>query len=59
MLVLSRRVRERIRIGPDISIEVLEIRDGRVKLGIDAPRDVSVQRQEVFDLQQQAAPEQD
>jgi carbon storage regulator len=49
MLVLSRRPSEVIRIGEDISIMVVEIRGDKVKLGIAAPKDVAVHRQEVYE----------
>jgi carbon storage regulator len=47
MLVLSRRVGERILIGDDIVIHVVAFRDGKVKLGIVAPDEVIVDREEV------------
>lgn len=47
MLVLTRRTNECIRIGNQISIKVLDVRGTRVRLGIDAPDDVPVHRQEV------------
>ena len=47
MLVLSRKTGERINIGEDIQIVVLEVSHGRVKLGFEAPREVSVRRNEV------------
>ena len=47
MLVLSRKKDEKIVIGDNISIMVVEIRGDKVRLGIDAPRDVSVHRREV------------
>lgn len=49
MLVLSRKKDERIVIGDNISIMVVEIRGDKVRLGIEAPRDVSVHRSEVYD----------
>lgn len=49
MLVLSRQVDERIVIGTDIFITVCRIDGDRVRLGIEAPDDVSVHRQEVYD----------
>ena len=49
MLVLSRKKDEKIVIGDNISIMVVEIRGDKVRLGIDAPRDVSVHRREVYD----------
>jgi carbon storage regulator len=49
MLVLTRKKGERILIGEDISITVLEIRGDGVRLGIDAPRGVRIQRDEVIE----------
>ena len=49
MLVLSRRKNESVVINNDITITVVEIRDDKVRLGIVAPRDVPVHRQEVHD----------
>lgn len=49
MLVLSRKVGEVITIGSDIKITVLGIDRGLVRLGIDAPKEVSVHRQEILD----------
>lgn len=47
MLVLSRRLLEAITIGGDVTITVVEIRGDQVKLGIDAPADVTVDREEI------------
>ena len=47
MLVLTRKRNERILIGDNIVLEVLEVDRGKVKLGIVAPRDVPVDRQEI------------
>ncbi len=47
MLVLSRRKAETIRIGDNIEIHVVEIRGGRVRLGIRAPREIPVLRSEI------------
>lgn len=49
MLVLSRRALEEINIGHDIVITIVEIEGNRVKIGITAPDDVGVHRQEIFD----------
>ncbi len=49
MLVLSRKKNEAIRINNDIVITVVEIRGDKVRLGIDAPKDVAVHRQEVYE----------
>lgn len=48
MLVLSRKLNQSIVIGEQIEIVVLEIKGDVVKIGVKAPRDVSVYRQEVF-----------
>jgi carbon storage regulator len=48
MLVLTRRVNERIVIGDDITVTVLEVRGDQVRIGIEAPRDVKVFREEVL-----------
>lgn len=49
MLVLSRKRYERIVIGDDIVISVVEIRGDKVRLGVEAPKSVSVHRKEVYD----------
>ncbi len=46
-LVLSRRMNERIKIGDNVEIVVVDIRGGKVRLGIDAPADIAVHRAEV------------
>lgn len=48
MLVLTRRANQSIIIGNDIIVTVLEIRGDQVRLGITAPRSVSVHREEVY-----------
>lgn len=47
MLVLTRKLQEQIRIGNDIVITVLEFRGSSIRLGIEAPRDVRVMREEL------------
>lgn len=47
MLVLTRKVGEQVLIGDDIVVTVLEVRGEGIKIGIDAPRGVRIQRQEV------------
>ena len=49
MLVLSRQKNETIMIGDDIEITVVDIRGDKIRLGIVAPREVSVHRKEVYD----------
>lgn len=49
MLVLSRRVGERLLIGDDIEIVILDSRGDGVKIGIDAPRNIAIHRAEVLE----------
>ena len=49
MLVLSRHRDESIMIGDDVTITVVDIRGDKVRLGIDAPQEIPVHRQEVYD----------
>jgi carbon storage regulator len=55
MLVLSRKKKQRIVIKGNITVTVLEIRGGKVRLGIIAPRDIPVHRLEVHRIIQQQA----
>ena len=54
MLVLSRRAEEAIVINNDITIVVVEIRGDKVRLGVEAPREVPVHRREVYDAIQRS-----
>lgn len=49
MLVLTRKVGEKIVIGDDIKIMVMEIKGKQVRIGIDAPSDTTVHREEVYE----------
>ncbi len=49
MLILTRKISESIRIGDDITIKVIELDNRHVKLGIDAPRSISVNREEIYE----------
>jgi carbon storage regulator len=49
MLVLSRKKNESIIINDDITVTVIEIRGDKVRLGIEAPKDVTVHRREVYE----------
>lgn len=53
MLVLSRKKEESIVIGDNIVITVVEVRGDKVRLGIVAPKDVSVHREEIYQAIQQ------
>ena len=48
MLILTRKVGESVLIGDDISITVLSVRGNQVKLGVQAPKEVSVHREEIY-----------
>ena len=49
MLILTRRVGETLMIGNDVTVTVLGIKGNQVRLGINAPRDVEVHREEIYD----------
>ncbi len=49
MLILSRKVDEKIVIGNEITITIIDIKGDQVKIGVDAPKNVKVFRQEVYD----------
>jgi len=55
MLVLSRKKNESIIISDNITVTVVEIRGDKVRLGIDAPKEVSVHRREVYEAIQNQA----
>ncbi len=49
MLVLTRKVGQGVLIGDDVRVTVLECQDGRIRIGIDAPKDCKIYRQEVYE----------
>lgn len=49
MLVLTRRPGESIIVGENIVVTVIEIKGGQVRIGIDAPREVDVYREEIYE----------
>ena len=58
MLVLSRKKNEAIRIGTDVILRIVEIRGDKVRIGIEAPENVPVHRQEVYDAIKRHSPDQ-
>lgn len=49
MLILTRKLGEKIAIGDDITITLVEIKGTQIKLGIEAPKHIEIHRQEVYD----------
>ena len=48
MLVLTRRIDETVKIGDEISVKVLSVKGNQVRLGIEAPKDIGVHREEIY-----------
>ncbi|CDG90444.1 carbon storage regulator CsrA [Xenorhabdus bovienii] len=53
MLILTRRLQEKIRVGDDIEIVILGINGNQVKIGVKAPEGISVHREEIYQCIQQ------
>ncbi len=49
MLILSRKIDEKIKIGNEITLTIIEVKGDQVKVGVEAPKNVKVFRQEVFE----------
>ncbi|MDI9094345.1 carbon storage regulator CsrA [Providencia rettgeri] len=48
MLILTRRINEEVMIGDDIKIKILGVKGNQVRIGVAAPEDVSVHREEIY-----------
>tara|TARA_R110002094_G_scaffold43283_3_gene55456 strand:- start:6377 stop:6577 length:201 start_codon:yes stop_codon:yes gene_type:complete len=63
MLILTRRVGESLMVGDDITITVLGVKGNQVRIGVNAPKDVAVHREEIYNRIQEgdveAVPEDD
>lgn len=49
MLILTRKIGESLLVGDDVEITVLSVRGNQVKLGVNAPKGISVHRQEIYE----------
>lgn len=49
MLILTRRVGETLMVGEDVTVTVLGVKGNQVRIGVNAPRDLAVHREEVFE----------
>jgi carbon storage regulator len=56
MLILTRRVGESLKIGADITVTVLGVKGVQVRIGVDAPKDVTVHREEIYERIQRQEP---
>lgn len=59
MLILTRNIGSSIKIGDDITVTVLRVNGNQIRIGIDAPKDVAVHRDEVYQRIQNGVPRKD
>jgi carbon storage regulator len=55
MLILTRRISEAVKIGDHVTIKILGVKGNQVRLGVEAPREIPVHREEIYERIQRAA----
>ena len=55
MLILTRHIGEKVKIGDDVTLTVVDLRGNQVRIGIQAPRDIEVDREEIRKRKQRAS----
>lgn len=53
MLILSRRIGETLMVGDEVTVTILEVEGNQIRIGINAPKEIAVHREEIYDRIQQ------